>query len=432
LREAKKKMKKKIIGILVCMLLITVVVLPVAGTINAFKIPAMNEVTKGEIFKEIIGTEDKVLSVDEIIGDREVKYWEHAIDDIIVEGDSILLHIDVENGHILEYEKTWTDVELVLPDYGDEVFEPDNYFWKQRVVFPDEDDCTYFYTFYDPQEYPLVCWEVRHTDGATIMYSLDGDQIGHGIPAPSKAFSLSGYDKPSDPDPWIQYRQNADSWFQKWCTSTVSLSLPTPATISSYVSDLTYECFYELAHGDSYFFQADTTGSYYYASNPVGNNVKSDMTSRLPMTFAFIGSCEGMTNTGPGTFSYEFRKGLMVGTVVVGYSGMATCPGWQFAWQWQDYMFSLIDAGNTIKYSFDTASAQYPTIAPCVVFVGDLNLKPVASPEQINVQSNVEESISNACLENIFTTSTLIGSGSSSQQSNQVIQLVKTTKTTNR
>ena len=54
---------------------------------------------------------------------------------------------------------------------------------------------------------------------------------------------------------------------------------------------------------------------------------------------------------------------------------MSGCPGWYDSLDWQDYMFQKIDEGNTIKQSFDLATAQYPLIAPCVVFVGDVNLK---------------------------------------------------------
>ena len=60
------------------------------------------------------------------------------------------------------------------------------------------------------------------------MYDFDGELIGHGIPAPSYGFSLSGYNNASWPDPYLSYRQNADSWFTKWCTYTASVSMPAP------------------------------------------------------------------------------------------------------------------------------------------------------------------------------------------------------------
>jgi hypothetical protein len=81
-----------------------------------------------------------------------------------------------------------------------------------------------------------------------------------------------------------------------------------------------------------------------------------------------------MDQTGPGYWSYEFRKGEIIETVVVGYTGMASCPGWSVSIPWQDDMFYAMHTGYTIKDAFDIASANYPTIAPCVVFTGDPEL----------------------------------------------------------
>ena len=370
-------MKKKIIGILICMLLVATATSSLILTANAYKLPVMKETTNGEIFKEIEETEGKNLIVDEIIGNRQVKYWEHMVDDTLVKNDFILLHMDIENSEVLKYEKSWTDIELSLQGSVYKVFEFDNFFWKQLVVFPKKDDCRNFYTFDDLQEYPLVCREVRHTDGTTIIYNIDGEQIGQGIPTPSKGFSLSGYNDASWPDTWIEYRENADFWFAKWCTSTISLSLPTPSTISSHMRDSTVEYFYELAHGDEYYFQAEATGSDYYATT-----LKQDMTNRQPMKFAFLGSCHGMTSTGSGTFSYEFRKGQMTDTVTVGFDHMENCPGWEYGYYWQDSMFENMSKGYTVKESFDMATAQYPTIELAVVFLGDATLKANHPPEK--------------------------------------------------
>jgi hypothetical protein len=285
--------------------------------------------------------------------------------------------MDIDSGDILHYRRCWSDLDLDISDSSAEEFEPIDVFWKQLVVFPDEDDCSYFYTFDYSEEYPLVCWEVRHTDGTTIMYDINGEQIGQGIPTPSNGFSLSGYNDASWPDPWIKYRENADFWFAKWCSSSVSLSLPTPAIISSYVTNPDYKFFYELAHGSEYYFMANNDGSYYYSDNRSGTsyrNVKEDMNNRQSMKFAFIGSCHGMTSTDPGTFSYEFRKGQMKNTVTVGFDHMETCSGWEHEWYWQDNMFENMDRGLTVKESFDMATAQYPTIEPAVIFLGDENL----------------------------------------------------------
>ena len=200
-------MKNKIVGTLVCLLLIITIISPVTATVTSYKISSIKEVTKAEIFNEIDKIKDKILIVDRIIGSRHVKYWEHNIDDIYVKNDFILLHMNIENGDILKYEKSWTDTEIVLLDSVDLVFEPDNYCWKKKVFFADEDDCTHFYTFYDSQVYPKACWEVRFTDGQTVLYSFNGEQIGHGIPAPFNGFSLSGYESADWPDPWIDFRE---------------------------------------------------------------------------------------------------------------------------------------------------------------------------------------------------------------------------------
>jgi len=313
---------------------------------------------------------EAVVSVEKTIGDRYIEYWEHVTDGgICVKNDYVLIHKDIDSNGIISYEKNWREVEFTTGEIAP--FEPlgGEYFWKKTVAFLDSGDCGYFYTLHELQEYPLICWEVRYADGTTTMYDLDGNEIGYGIPAPSKGFSLSGYHEPSWPDPWIDYRLNADGWFQEWNFSTVSLSLPTPTTISSYVSYPDYQYYYALAHGGSSAFLADSEGSYYYASNAA-----EDMQNRPPTIFAFLGHCEGMTNIEPGTFSYEFRKGNMADTVTVGYSGMSSCPGWSDSLEWQDYMFQKMDEGYTIRDAFDLASAQYPLIANCVVFVGDPDL----------------------------------------------------------
>jgi len=357
-----KKIIKKSFVFTICLLFIgTSIVSMVSGDIQTNEKQIMSEIEK---------IQNKLQVVDEIIGARYVQYWEHVIDEYQIKNDYILVHSDIETGEILKYEKRWTEIECPLSNCEDITFKSEDYFWKQKVVFPDESDCNDFYTFCHTQEYPLACWEIRYTDGVTIMYDLEGEQIGQGIPAPFNGFSLSGFHEESWPDPWLDWRLNADSWYIKWCDSTVSISQPTPSTISSYVSNSEYSLFYELAHGGSTYFQADWYGSYYTSSD-----VTNDLSSRDPMRFAFIGSCGGMDDTGPGTWSYEFRKGQITDTVTVGYTGMASCPGWSVSLPWQDMMFSAMDEECTIKDAFDLASANYPTIADCVVFVGDTELK---------------------------------------------------------
>ena len=327
----------------------------------------------GDIFDRIKNLEDTALIFNGTIGNRYVLYWRHVVDNVVVKGDYILLHLDKDKRRVIDYKKHWTNIDISIKANP---FEPREFFWKKLVVFPNNKACNYFYNFSINATYPIICWEVRHINGSTIMYDLNGRKIGKGVPAPVKGFSLSGYDSEYGPDCWKRWRLSADKWFKKWCESTISISSPAPQTISYYIRDKNVLFFYELAHGDSFLFQADREGSYYTSSM-----LHEDMKERGPMKFAFIGSCEGMRFTGEGTFSYEFRKGKKTGTVTIGYVGMAECPGWSVSLQWQENMFRKMDEGMTVKEAFDLASAYYPAIANCVKFVGDENLRVIKDSE---------------------------------------------------
>ncbi len=331
---------------------------------------------KHQITDEINQLDHLMLVSDQFIENTRIRYWIHEIDSVQVKNDYIQLKQDISTGEILEYEKQWTtDLGQIISFHSHHL---DEYpvdktmlSWYKPVLFPEPHDLGFFYTLNRPVTFPLICWEIRLNNGETQLINLTGQHIGNGIPTPTNrnGFSLSGYCQDSSPDCWIQWRQNADTWYSKWCDETNSVSLPTPSVISSFISDSDYDLFYELAHGASTYFQADSPGSYYYASD-----VEDAMQNREKMTFSFIGSCEGMTDTGAGTFSYEFRKGSMDDTVTIGYSGMGSCPGWSVSLPWQDYMFYVMDAGYPIKEAFDMACIEYPSIADCVVFVGDTEL----------------------------------------------------------
>jgi hypothetical protein len=321
------------------------------------------------IIEEIERTKDKVLVVDEIIGDVYVKYWEHIVDDILVKNDSMLLHFYFENDSFLNYERSWTDSKWFYCGYG-EVLDLDNYFWKRKVVFPEEDDCGFFYTFLAKQNFPLFCWEVRYTDGTTIIYDPNWTQIGKGVTAPSKkGFVIQGYGE-SD---WRYWRENAQYWYKKWCDNVFSISSPTISQISYFINNKTLntELFYVIAHsgGLSNRFLA-RENVYYFTSQ-----LKVDMANRNPMKLAILCCCESMNETGPDTLSYEFRKGETKGTVTIGYIEMSSCPAWIDSLDWQDYMFTKMDQGYTMKIAFDKACQNYPRIANNVKFIGDTELK---------------------------------------------------------
>jgi hypothetical protein len=132
--------------------------------------------------------EDAVLVADETIGGTRAKYWVHVIDDVFyIKNDYISMQLDLETNEIVKFEKKWRDVSTNLTAIEIKPFEPPSggYFWKIVAVFLEQEDIDDFYTFFNAHEYPLICWEVRYYDGTTIMYDLDGNEIGYGVPVPS-------------------------------------------------------------------------------------------------------------------------------------------------------------------------------------------------------------------------------------------------------
>ena len=322
-----------------------------------------------EVFDEIKKTKNKILVKDEIIGDRHVRYWEHVIDNIFVKNDSMLLHMNLEKVKILEFNKSWSNLKVTSIKFNTGCFEGD-ILWKRKVVFPDEEDCDIFYTFYSEQKYPLFCWEIRYENGSTYYFDLNKTLIGCSVTAPSaKGFAIQGYGDIK----WRYWRENAQVWYANWYDSVNSISSPDINQISYFIKNETVntEAFYVIAHsgGLSSRFLANNN-SYYTASK-----LHYDMENRKPMKLTILCCCSSMTYTGPGSLSYEFRKGTMNDIVSIGYHNMENCPDWIQSLDWQDYMFQRIDKGFTVKMAYDSACAKYPQIADYVRFIGDPNLK---------------------------------------------------------
>jgi hypothetical protein len=358
----------KIIVIISLSLLIGSAVSPIINGLNS---------NENQILIQINQTQDKMLIIEKIIKNINIKYWLHVVNDIRIKNDYILLQENTEDNSIIKFEKEWTDIKdyrINISQFNLKTIKIDENIiaWKEKVLFLDKNDLKNFYSVENSQVFPLICWEVRYKNGSTILYNDKGEIIGRGIPAPNIGFSLSGYNDASYPDPWISWRLNADTWFKNWCNSTVSISLPSIDVISYYVSNPDMNIFYEIAHsiGLPTRFQANGEGVFYTA-----DQLHDDMENRDPIRFAMLCSCEAMRDIGPGTLSYEFRKGETENTVTIGYVGMASCPGWSVSLEWQDYMFYIINSNYTIRDAFDLACAAYPTIADCVVFAGDPTIK---------------------------------------------------------
>jgi hypothetical protein len=153
---------------------------------------------------------------------------------------------------------------------------------------------------------------------------------------------------------------------------------PARETIQSHIQNTTTGMFYEIAHGGSDAFANGCVGGNSFEMTSAGN-IESWIAAYPEMRFAFIASCDGMCQTGDGTFSYEFRKGSLTNTATVGYCGMsadycALC--WDYSVSWQDALFNYMYLGWTVKAAFDQAQADYPACAGsnnCMKFAGDIN-----------------------------------------------------------
>ncbi|MBE0431627.1 MAG: carboxypeptidase regulatory-like domain-containing protein [Dehalococcoidia bacterium] len=346
---------------------------------------------------DVVLTCDRIVDND-VLGHRHIQYGERTIDDVIhVKNDYIVIHVDLETNETILYERRWRDFEFESPDITP--FEPPggDYFWKEVMLFVDEEDRCFFegspfYTFFDAPEYPLACWEVRYTDGTTLLYDLDGNEIGYGVPVPSSTSStgylVSGthYGDPREYLWWIPWRNNAESWYSKWTDSTVSVHHPETEDIRNHVENPDTRFYYAIGHGSWRTFQASKKGEdgkeyrydYYRAAvEESGHWVESwayeDMANRDDaMLFAFLGHCEGMTKTDPPSFSHAFRTGELEG-VTVGYDEIHKGPwqAWTHAGAWQNRMFEYMDEGHTVWEAFWFASAEYPVTGEYVAFAGD-------------------------------------------------------------
>jgi hypothetical protein len=380
---------KKLFPLILLMVLLTITVNPVlaAGP------PEANQLQPGDL--KIPPAKDAVLSVDEtinvdILGHRHIQKWQRVIDGIIeVKNDYIRKDVDLDTNKTILYDKQWRDIELESVEI--KPFEPPSgeYYWKKVVLFVDEEDLGFFedgssfYTFFDADEYPLVCWEVRYTDGTTVMYDLDGNLIGYGVPAPSDyGYLFSGYDCNwwckyfgLSCDIWSQYRDNANYWYSEWIDYTWSVFDPTTSQIRDWVEWPLIKFYYAIAHGGSTECSAKRcNGNYpYYRAND--DEAYADMENRDPMVFAFLGHCNAMNDIDYPSFSDAFRKGLSgygSDTFTVGYTNMGGSPAWEVSFSWQNQMFIYMNDGWTIYYAWLYATyVDYPQIIGYVAWAGD-------------------------------------------------------------
>jgi len=170
--------------ILVCLILSSIAPLIIAD--NDRNYPSTSDI----IIQEIKEITDKSKTIDKLIGNLQVKYFEHIINDVKIIGDFILIHENPASSSIIKYLITWSDVDFEMPVFSD--IEPNDFYSKEKIIFLEQDDLNNFYTFDTAVDFPVACWEVSYFDGTIVLYDVDGNKIGSGISSPSEAFLMTG------------------------------------------------------------------------------------------------------------------------------------------------------------------------------------------------------------------------------------------------
>jgi len=317
------------------------------------------------------------------IGDMIVFWHQRMIGEAVVEKNQIVYQFDKATKELRDKKMNWRDdlpkdiTINISEEEAESLAEGEPLFSRLYIISPQSDVFKL-----DPlPENP--CWVVRTVmDEETkivIVDAVTGDLLGYGIPPPYESFSFSGpqYDNPCA-GVWEGWYSNASYWFNTMGYSCDTDVWPALAEVQSSIQNSSTGMFYELAHGGSDYFASGCSGGSAYEYT-FGSDIESWIAGYPEMRFAFIGSCGGMCNTGDGSFSYEFRKGLSLNTVTVGYCGMGddycgVC--WSYSIDWQNILFYYMNLGWTVRDAFDQALADYPACAEpnnCMRFAGDEN-----------------------------------------------------------
>jgi hypothetical protein len=320
---------------------------------------------------------DKEFKRVEIAG-MIVYFHQRMIDEAIVEKDFIVYQFDQGTKELLNKKTHWRSglpehVTLaVAKEKAESMVKGEVQFARLYIISPESDVFPLEPTPQNP------CWVVRSIEEerpiVTIIDAIDGRVLGYGIPPPYTGFSLTGpwYFYPCDGS-WLSWYASALYWFNTMGYLTEGVEWPIEDKVRGHVQSDSTAMFYELAHGDSYYFASGCLGGNdpEYTSSFEIHDWIADYTK---MPFTFLGSCEGMCNLGSGSFSYEFRKGSMLSTVTVGYCHMSEpqcASAWDHSIPWQNAMFSYMNQEYTLKAAFDQAIADYPMCLDCMRFCGD-------------------------------------------------------------
>jgi len=318
----------------------------------------------------------------EISDDIVVYFHQRMIGDARVERDFVVYQFDSRTGELIDAKEHWrNDLPTALPAklvstevaerFGDGEIQSTQLYY----IDPDSD----IFRFDPPPTNP--CWVVRSVDDEdrlriSVVDAVGGTYLGEGVPPPYTGFSLTG---PWEWEPcaggWLDWAENARYWFEQMGYSTEKIIWPTESDVQGHIQSTETAVFYELAHGNSGAFCSGCLAGK-YEELTLANEIKTWISGYTKMPFAFIGSCYGVCDLGPGTFEYEFRKGSSEDAAIVGYCHMsdpecADC--WLASLDWQTAFFGYTDAGYAVKEALERANADYPVcgVTQCMRFRGD-------------------------------------------------------------
>jgi hypothetical protein len=150
------------------------------------------------------------------------------------------------------------------------------------------------------------------------------------------------------------------------------MTWPDKSVVKEFVKSSLIKVIYQFGHGGSTRFHNGCIDGTDYQT--IHADEVSEWLTSPKKKFVFLGHCNGMCNTGDGTFSYAYRKGSNLNTTTVGYCGMShdECSNcWSNSRAWQNQMFSYMLAGYPVSDAFNMATADYPMCIDCVRFAGD-------------------------------------------------------------
>ena len=349
--------------------------------IRQFRAEAEEGKTRGLLGEELIkNLESKERFTRYEIGTRLVYFEQRKIGEAVVEKEFINYQFDKGTNVLEKKVVRWRDglpsqlpVFRVTKQQAEDMVDGEALFSTLYMISPDSDVFPLDPVPQDP------CWVIGSSENnitvLTIINAVTGENLGQGVPPPSKGYSLTGpkYFRPCWGS-WTSWSENARDWFEKMGYVTEGFVSPWKSSVLQHIEDPETKLFYELAHGDSSSFINGCASGGGEAFS--WRDVETGLSARDKVPFAFIGSCGGMCATGSSTLSHAFRKGSVDECATVGFCGMAAaaCEGcFPLSVDWQDQLFGYMYHGDAVKEAFNRALADYPVCDGCMRFAGDEN-----------------------------------------------------------